>query len=95
MSVSTTSGSREMFSADAICVRRVEVEMLSSGLKRNFEHREASGSIILERATSVTVLSVLGGGNVPSHIIAYQTESRYPRVVLHDSPQCCLRILGH
>ena len=36
-----------MFSAEAIWVRRWEVEMLSRGLKRNLEQREARGSMIL------------------------------------------------
>ena len=36
-----------IFSAEAIEARRVDVEVSSSGLKRNFEQREASGSIIL------------------------------------------------
>ena len=47
MRESMTEESREMFSAEAIWVRRWEVEMLSRGLKRNLEQREARGSIIL------------------------------------------------
>lgn len=47
ISVEMTEGSRWMCSAVAIWKRRVEVEMESSGVKRNFEHRDARGSIIL------------------------------------------------
>ena len=47
MRVSMTEGSREMFSAEAIWARRWEVEAVSRGLKRNFEQREARGSMIL------------------------------------------------
>jgi hypothetical protein len=31
----------------------------------------------------------------PRNVVAHQTEPRYPRVVFHDSPQGCLRILRH
>jgi hypothetical protein len=47
MSVEMTEGSRGMCSAVAIWDRRAEVEVESSGVKRNLEHREARGSIIL------------------------------------------------
>jgi len=47
MSVAITEGSRGMRSVVAIWDRRVEVEIESSGVKRNLEHRDARGSIIL------------------------------------------------
>lgn len=47
MSVEMTDGSRGMCSAAAIWERRAEVEVESSGVKRNLEHREARGSMIL------------------------------------------------
>lgn len=42
-----TEGSRGMCSAVAIWERRLEVEVESSGVNRNFEQREANGSMIL------------------------------------------------
>lgn len=47
MSVEMTEGSRRICSAVAIWERRVEVDVESNGVKRNLEHREARGSIIL------------------------------------------------
>jgi hypothetical protein len=47
MSVEMTEGSRGMCSAAAIWKSRVDVDFESSGVKRNFEHRDARGSIIL------------------------------------------------
>ena len=47
MRASMASGEMGTFSAEAICARRVEVEIESRGLKRNLEHREARGSMIL------------------------------------------------
>jgi hypothetical protein len=47
ISVEMTEGSRGICSAVAIWERRAKVEVGSSGVKRNLEHREARGSIIL------------------------------------------------
>ena len=55
-----TASGMLMFSAEAIDARRVEVEASSSGLKRNFEHREARGSIILQYAFSVSLYRNIG-----------------------------------
>lgn len=47
MRVETTESGTLMFSAAAMEARRVDVDASSRGLKRNLEHREARGSIIL------------------------------------------------
>ena len=47
ISVEMTEGSRMMCSAVAIWNSRAEVDAESSGVKRNLEHRDARGSIIL------------------------------------------------
>lgn len=49
MSVAMTGAGTAMFSADAIDASRAEVEASSSGLKRNLEQRDASGSMMLQR----------------------------------------------
>lgn len=44
---SVTGGVIGIFSVSAMCCTRTADETLSRGLKRNLEHREARGSIIL------------------------------------------------
>lgn len=51
MSVSRTSELRSTFSEDAMYASRAEVDAVSRGLKRNLEHREARGSMILQDET--------------------------------------------
>ena len=64
MSVSMTVSGTSMFSALAMEASRAEVEASSSGLKRNFEHREARGSMILEGGQGAVGTSAQAGSRV-------------------------------
>jgi hypothetical protein len=55
-------------STRAICSRRSLAEEESRGLKRNFEHRDASGSMIL--GGGFRSKGVVGGISVPRHVVA-------------------------
>lgn len=52
ISVATTSGVTSTCSAEAMCMSRDDVDVESRGVNRNFEQREASGSIMLNDVVS-------------------------------------------
>jgi hypothetical protein len=56
------------------------VDVESRGVNRNFEHREARGSIILG---AVSIVKEKQDVLLPCHIIANKTETSYPGVGLH------------
>ena len=85
MRESMTEESREMFSAEAIWVRRWEVEMLSRGLKRNLEQREARGSMILCSQVFNILRSAGVDGHAPRNVVTHETKPCYTSIVLHYS----------
>jgi hypothetical protein len=53
----------------AMCSRRSLADELSRGLKRNFEHRDASGSMILD--ANVGRKHIARRTGVPCHVVAH------------------------
>jgi hypothetical protein len=75
-----TSGSTAMFSRVAMCESRAAVEAASRGVKRNLEQRDARGSMILGKPRSKSEYKAHIAEELPSHIIANETESCNPGI---------------
>jgi hypothetical protein len=93
MRVENTGAETETCSAAAICWRRAVADIESCGVKRNLEHREARGSIILPAFSCRLNIPKLVCS--PSHVVADKTEPCYTCVVLHYTTQGALCILSH
>lgn len=91
-----TAGSTGMDSAWAMCWRRAVDDVESSGVKRNFEQRDARGSIIL-------FWWVVGGVSeglrvrktLPGDIVTNEAETGDAGVGFHDPTESTLCVLGH
>lgn len=96
MRAEKTSGFTRSCSERAICSRRFVEDESSRGLKRNLEHREARGSMILcDPLAFNNVRFRYGKPHIPCNIIANQAKTGYMCIRLHDSPKCSLGVLCH
>lgn len=91
----TTAGSSGTCSAVAISSKRADVEESERGVKRNFEHLEARGSMILFRLVGEEVGANPDINCAPGDIVAHKAETSDPRICLHDAPQRALSVLCH
>ena len=83
INASTTEAVTGTRSHSAMCCRRAADEELSRGLKRNLEHREASGSMILRDCQNTRPRDTVESPS-PGHIIAHQTEPCNASICLHN-----------
>ena len=90
----TTSSATCTCSECAICAILAKVELVSRGLNRNLEQRDAKGSIILRGARQLGTVKGRGSDR-PCNVVAHETKAGNPCICLHDTTQCTLGILGH